>query len=80
MGATMYGCNASIFIYKSQVVEFMKICNLVWCLGAFSLISSKNFEKITANKNFESFDRSDSFFLYSIWTFFKSLKSRTFYS
>ena len=57
----MYGCDASIFIYKSQVVEFMKSCNLVWRLGAFSLIPSKNFKKITANENYESFNRSDSF-------------------
>ena len=43
-----------------QVLEFMKICYLFWCLGAFSLIPSKKFEKITANKKNENFDQSDS--------------------
>ena len=37
----------------------MKIRYLVWCLGAFSLIPSKNFEKITANEKNENFDQSD---------------------
>ena len=37
-------------LFKSQVLEFMKICYLVWCLGAFILIPSKYVEKITANE------------------------------
>ena len=44
-----------------DVLEFMHICYFVRCLGAFSSIPSKIYEKIIDNeKKNENFDQTDS--------------------
>ena len=61
--------------YSTGARIYKKKCLLAWCLGAFSLIPFKIFEKIAANEKNENFDQFEVAHWKSHFSY--SRKSRT---